>query len=386
MTKAINTTVAKISILGLIFATAFAFISPVSADISGAEDTMTRSKISTPSSHDITFTLADLNGTDLALDAGDIIVYDFSPSADSAEDFSFDGSIVVGDVGFEFGSGPTAADINGFDAGTSPSATCSADDADDVKIEVDTDDQTITVETCPAWSQSDNEFYLTVGTAAGGTNRITNPSAVSTTEDPIYIGIDFTDADNSNNNINASIGVNIVADDQVIVYGQVEGYMEATLSADTCNLGVIPSSEADPVGGCSYTMDVETNANGGYGVTVVQGGAMTDGVMSISAVSDGTVNAGSDEYGVSTSDTSNNAINTAGGDDIGCTSGSLTTLTSAEDAAPLTSSPQYWMTYTDEALAGSPDTERLCHYAAVDETLQSGEYRHTVTHIANGTF
>lgn len=384
MTNVINTTIAKVSILALLFSMVFVAVSPARAEMYDSKDTLTRSKISTLSSHEVKTFLRDINNAALDFAAGDVMVFDFAPSADTNEDFAISAATVTSDVSFEiFGTPMTTFD---FDVNSASSCTGSTG-ADEVTISVSATNGTVTVTACESFVQSPATklYVLEVGTVAGGTNRITNPGVVSTVEDPIYVGIDFTDASNSNNNASTSIGVNIVADDQVIVYGTVEGYMEATLSADTCDLGIIPSSEADPVGGCSYTMAVETNAVSGYNVAVVQGGALTDGVQSITAVADGAVNSGFSEYGVSTSDTTS-AINSAGGSDAGCTSGSLATLTAAESAAPLTSSFQQWMTYADEAIGGSPDTERLCHYAAASEALQSGEYSQTVTHIATGTF
>src|SRR3990172_7747951 len=72
-----------------------------------------------------------------------------------------------------------------------------------------------------------------------------------------------------------------------------------TISTTTVNLGALTSSS---VNNASHTITVTTNGAGGYQVTVIEDGNLrTGGVDEISDVAGGTVDAGSEEYGLATS-------------------------------------------------------------------------------------
>ncbi|MCH8821675.1 hypothetical protein IID23_04120, partial [Patescibacteria group bacterium] len=120
------------------------------------------------------------------------------------------------------------------------------------------------------------------------------------------------------------------------------------------------------------TIEIDTNAAGGYQVTVLEDGNLrTSGGDVISDVSGPTVDAGNEEYGLATSD-SGQAItqDTSCGPD-------------PDNASAITGSAQSVASHNAPI---ENDTSTMCYSASITSTTEAGSYQHVLTYIATGTF
>jgi hypothetical protein len=143
-----------------------------------------------------------------------------------------------------------------------------------------------------------------------------------------------------------------------------------TISSNTINLGTLSSGS---VTSASHTIDVTTNGAGGYQVTVLEDGELRTSGASTITDANGDVDAGSEEYGLATSDT---------GVDITTWDGACNG-TNPELADGITASAQ---TVASNALPIDNDTSTMCYSASITNTTEAGEYNHVLTYIATGTF
>ena|GEM_PF-5677979 len=132
-----------------------------------------------------------------------------------------------------------------------------------------------------------------------------------------------------------------------------------SVSTSSLNLGSITPSA---VSSASHTMTVATDMTRGYVITAQADGLFRSGPNSIPFVADGTVTAGSAEYGARF--TGGLGVHPAG--DIGLAP--LTTVT----------------TYTDNVAGG--DTTTATYRASAAPSTQPGSYASTTTYIATATF
>lgn len=128
--------------------------------------------------------------------------------------------------------------------------------------------------------------------------------------------------------------------------------LSATLSANSVSLG---SLGTDSVSTASQTLTVTTNSPTGYTATIAEDGNLRSTANDIDDVSDGTVTAGSEEYGIRTSGTAGQMNN------------SDTAITIASQTVASTST-----------IATSEQTS-IAYKAAVSASTESGTYSHIVT-------
>lgn len=309
------------------------------ANLTSMSDTMTRLQVSTASNHDIDFT------TPTGVAEGETITITFPAAFDTS-------SIVEDDVDVEDDSSDltTAADCTGSEhAGVAMAADvltitiCSGDGGAIAATSV------VTVE------------IGTNATASGtGSNQITNPGSGGS--NTIAIAGTMTDS--------GSLAVAIMTDDQVTVSATVDPTITSTLSASTCALGTLSSSQIDT---CTYTNTVDTNATGGFTSTILDDGNLRDGANDIDDVT-GDVDSGSEEYGVGTSDAGNTIDQYTA-----CADPEPTPL----EASAITTTAQ---SYSSAAGPVATDVTTLCHGASITATTPAGSYSHITTHITTGTF
>lgn len=173
------------------------------------------------------------------------------------------------------------------------------------------------------------------------------------------------------------VAVPILDEDQVTVSANVDPTITSTLDTTTCTLTPDPITTAG-VSKCVVQNTIVTNAASGYGSTVLADDVLdTSGGDNIDAVSDGTVNAASEEYGISSEDTTGTA-------DVADWDGDCTGTTSepGSEIAKLAETPDEY------ANNGAPVNEQisLCHAAAISGTTPAGAYNQIVTHITTGNF
>lgn len=141
------------------------------------------------------------------------------------------------------------------------------------------------------------------------------------------------------------------------------------ISSNSIDLGTLSSAS---VTSASHTIEVGTNAAGGYKVTVLEDGNLRNGGDTISDANDD-VDAGVEEYGLATSDT---------GQDI-TTWDDFCNGTNPELANAITSMSQ---SVASNAAPIDNDISTMCYSASITVTTDPGIYSHVLTYIATGTF
>ena len=323
------------------------------AALTAMSDTLTRLDNAVLSSHTVAFTLP--GGDEFA--SGEDITYDFD---EDGSGWTVDGAgSIVGDFDFDDGTGDqTIVDVDGDCSGHSGT--------DEVVIGINDATGVVTVSACGSYDGSGNGATITLeyGTAAGGTNRVTNPAAGST-----VLAIDHASGTNT-----GSLAVPIMTDDQVTVSATVDATITSALSSTACALGTLTDSSIQT---CNYTNTVSTNASSGYSSTIIEDGNLRDGANDIDdETGDTDVDQGSEEYGVSSNDTT-------GAQAIVDTDGSGCDGTDPEAASAITGTAQE---YADDTVPVSAQVTTLCHAASITATTPAGSYSHLVTPITTGTF
>ena len=169
------------------------------------------------------------------------------------------------------------------------------------------------------------------------------------------------------------VAVDIIADDQVVVSADVDPTITVSLSANTIDLGTLSNTLVSQDG---ITSTVTTNAANGYSSTVYYNNTLTSvGSDTISDTSGGTIVAGTEEFGASSSDSGNT---------IGIWSPTSCADTgTTSNATALTTSPQSFAAATG---AVSSDATTLCFLASIAGTTEAGTYTNTVTLVTTGLF
>ena len=300
-------------------------------------DVMTRLKASTASSHDIVFDLS--SGT--AFDATETITVDFG---EDSSYFVVDGaSSAIADFDFNDGTERTIVGVDGDCTGHSG--------VDDVAVGINDTTGVVTFEACASFASSSSAATVNIeyGTSAGGTNRVTNPTAQN--DVPIYLAGTVGDS--------GSVAISIISDDQVSVTATVDPTFTFVISSSSCGLGTLSTAS---VSSCNYNVTTTANAEDGYATTIIEDGNLRDGSNDIDDVSDGTVTSGSEEYGIGLTGTDR-----AFADEQAITG---TALTIASDATgPI-----------------SAQAVTVTHKASIASTTLAGSYAHTVTLVSTGTF
>jgi hypothetical protein len=165
---------------------------------------------------------------------------------------------------------------------------------------------------------------------------------------------------------------------EVDISAEVDPSLSLSLSSSSCDLGTFSTTTVET---CQYNSTVSTNAANGYTAYIRDDGNLQNtNADDIDDVAGGTTAAGSEEYGIATSDTDTVDI-TAKQSSAECTS--LDNGSSPVNALPLTTSDQTYATST-----GPVDTDAVtvCHSAAISATTPAGAYTQIVIITAIGNF
>lgn len=143
-----------------------------------------------------------------------------------------------------------------------------------------------------------------------------------------------------------------------------------TISSNTINLGALSSTS---VTSSSHTMEVSTNAAGGYQVTVLEDGNLRTSGGDIITDANDDVDAGEEEYGLATSDTGVD-ITTWDSDCNGSNPELANAITTTIQSVASNNAPI------------DNDVSTMCYSASITSTTEAGSYQHVLTYIATGTF
>ena len=323
------------------------FVAPgvKAGELVNENDVMTSLDASALSSHDITFTLAGSN----TFATAETITVDFG---EDSSYFAVGASSAIAD--FDFNDGTERVIFAVADG----AANCGASSGvDDIAVGVDVTTGIVTFLACGTFAASGAAATINIeyGTVAGGTNRVTNPTAQN--DVPIYITESGADS--------GSVSISIIADDSVTVSATVDPTFTFAIDSTTCALGTLSTGS---VSTCTYTITTTTNAEDGYTTTIIENENLKDGTPDIDDVVGLVVNAGSEEYGASSNDAD-----------------SLDIITTAGDAAsPITGTAQSIATQASGPVTA--DAVIVTHHASIAAATIAGSYSHIVTLVSTGTF
>ncbi|HSX58344.1 MAG TPA: hypothetical protein VLE47_03710 [Candidatus Saccharimonadales bacterium] len=353
MTTAIPNKTLRIFLTALILVAAFYPLlsrSANSATLTALSDTMTRLKTSQLSDHVIKFT------TPTGVAAAGTITINFNAAGFST------GSTAFGDIDFTHGAS-TGLETSETLAATPSGATWGAAFATNV----------LTLTSGSGTVTAGDKVIITIGLqASGGANQITNPGSNGSKSIAITAG----------SSDSGTVAVAIMTEDQVTVSATVDPSITSSLSASTCSLGTLG---VGAINFCSYTNTVNTNASSGYVSTIVENGNLCSPSVAVctndidDAGGDNDVDQGSEEYGVSSNDTTGtqDVVDSTGCDDSG----------TVENASAITGTAKVYADSGDgDAGPVSNAVTTICHSASVAGTTPAGSYSHIVTHITTGTF
>lgn len=332
--------------------------------LSTLSDVMTRMKASTASSHDITLKLSASN----TFAADETITIDFQ---EDLSYFTVDGAgSVAGDFDFNDGTERTIVASGG----------CTGSPENEVQFSVNDTTGVVTFTACTGYTASAANATINIeyGTAAGGTNRVTNGAAATR-----LIGVDETTDDA------ASIAVAIIADDQVVVSTTIDPYITFTLTTNSVTLTKSGGGNPDysNVGynqGAANTLAATTNGVTGYNITYT-GATLTSSGNTIDAIG-GTPagsTAGTEQFGINLKD---NATPDTGTEPAGDNEGVPEADYGTADSFA------YEAGSTAIALANSSNspaettTFTVSYIVNVDEETEAGAYQTTITYICTGNF
>jgi hypothetical protein len=208
-----------------------------------------------------------------------------------------------------------------------------------------------------------------------GNTQITNPAAGN----DLVISIGGTG--DSGSDPDGSLAVSIIAEDQVEVTATVDPTFTFTISSDSCALGTLSVSNVQT---CSVILTTTTNAVSGYTTTVVgtATGAelvhsnLTDNINNATGVE---VNAGSEEFGIGTSDSGVDIVTES--DCAGADGGSAADAESIDSVGENTPA-----SVASAAGPVSAEATTACFAASIATTTIAGSYTATTTFISTGTF
>ena len=317
------------------------------ATLTSMSDTMTRLQVSTVANHTIVFTTP----TGVALT--ETITLTFASAFNTA-------SIIEDDV-----------DV--ADDGTDLTTAVDCTGAENASVAMAADVLTITIcagdgGAIAAASVVTVEIGTNATASGTGANQITNPG--SSGSNTIAVAGTMTDS--------GSLAVPIMTFDQVTVSATVDPTITSLLSASSCALGTLTTAAINT---CTYSNTVTTNAASGFTSTIQDDGELrTSGGDNIDdETGDGDIDVGTEEYGVSSDDTT--AVTISETDGSGCDG------TNPEGATALDGTAQSYATHTGPVDTGDADeVTNLCHAASISPITPAGSYSQIVTHITTGTF
>ncbi|MFA5128968.1 MAG: hypothetical protein WC445_03325 [Patescibacteria group bacterium] len=358
--RSVHKKIVQITAVSMILFAAFPLLSVHAAAMTSITDTLTRLKASTAANHTIKF--VQLTG----VGAGQKIKVTFPTGfAMGSVDYT-DVDLAVGDSN----NCSTASFTDKTLAAAASGATWGATVGGQVLTFV-SDSDTITADRC---------VLIEVGTNAtageAGDQQVTNSTAGN---DKLMTLATTTAADAE---IDAgSLALSIISDDQVTVTATVNATFTFEISSNSCALGTLSTANVQT---CSVTLTTSTNAVGGYTTTVVgtATGAelihsnLTDNIDNATGIE---VNAGSEEFGIGTSDTGVDIVT-----ESDCAGADGTIVADAESIDTIGDN-----TPASMATASGPvssDATTACFAASIAATTVAGSYTATTTFISTGTF
>lgn len=334
----------------------------VAGTVTAVSDVLTRLKVNTLSSHDITFTLSGSN----TFAAGENMTIDFG---EDDSKFTVNGAAsVVGDFDFNDGTERTIYNVGGTTDCTGSSG------ANDISVGINDTTGIVTFLACPSFAASGAGVTVNIeyGTAASGTNRVTNPNPGTPPQTYVLdIGGSFGDS--------GKFAVVIVADEQIAVSATVDPTITLSLSGNSTAFGTL-SSTSVTTSSPNITLTISTNAENGYTITVQDAGNTTNpGLYNSSAA----FLIGSGDYSYSNSAD----LSSVAGYGAQCSSASATCSSpynvSGNNVGGYELTAQNFATYNDVA---DNHTITVTNKAKVSGSTPAGSYNDTVTVIATGNF
>jgi hypothetical protein len=358
--KIANKRIIQITVVSMILFTAFPLLSVHAAAMSSITDTLTRLKASTVSNHTIKF--VQLTG----VAAGQKVKVTFPTG------FTM-GTVDYTDVDLAEGSTNNCSSAIFTDktlAAAPSGATWGAVVAGQV-LTFTSGTDTITADKCVLV-----EVGLNATSGEAGNQQVTNSTAGN---DKLMTLATTTAADVDIDT--GTLALSIISEDQVTVTATVNATFTFTISSSSCVLGTLSTSNVQT---CSVTLTTSTNAVGGYTTTVVgtATGAelvhanLTDNIDNATGVE---VNAGSEEFGIGTSDSGVDIVTES--DCAGADGGAAADAESIDTLGDNTSA--------SVATASGPvsgDATTACFAASIAATTVAGSYTATTTFISTGTF
>jgi hypothetical protein len=333
-------------------------VTPAYAALSSISDTMTRQKISTASSHTITFTATG------NIPANQTINIDFGE--DSTYFTVAGAATVIADLSVTNGAARTIVGVDGICTGHAGTG--------DIAASVNDTTGVLTLLTCASYSATTAAITINYGTAAGGTDRVTNPSTKGTYVVPITLSGGLTDSGKFAVSIPEASG-----DDQIPVSANVNPTITFTVVNTAFALGDLSSSSIST--SALNDLSVGTNASGGYTIKVqdVGGtGAANPGLYNSTAATliasaNATLSAGTEGYG--------------GQCEIHAGSGTCGfSLTSAGETVT-GFNDNSWPTFASYGLKpAATDTFHIRVKTAISTSTTAGAYADTLTLVATGNF
>ena len=326
-----------------------------SVSLASYSDTMSRQKISEYSSHTFVLTL----GATTALDAGETVEFTF------ASDFTIDDTTdVIADYSLNDGTARTIYSVDGSCTGSTG--------LNDLTVLANNTAKTITFTACNeagfSYTSSAAGAVITakIGVAAGGVDIVTNPATTNT------YNIGVVAATETGN-----ISQVILNDDQIVVTATVNPSLTVSLSSNSCALGVLTTGQVDS---CNYNVNVDTNSTNGYNATMTEDGNLrTSGADDIDdETGSQTLVAGTEEYGVGTSDSDLTGGSTNFPTYIDCGDPVVTPV-----AGAITASPAKVLGVNT---ASGAEAVTVCHMATIGAGTVTGSYTHTVTIIVTALY
>lgn len=338
--------------------------------VSSASDTMTRQEVSVDSSHTIQF---DLSGSE-TLAAGETVIVDFN---EDSSGFVLDGgSLVVADIDFNDGTERTVV-----------ASSCVADEVEFSAVDA-TGIVTFTLCAGSTASSAGATVAIEIGTAAGGTDRLTNPASAGSVEinlsgtfgDDVF-SIDVPVVDTDQVSVSATVDTAITFDLDIGDGSHANTNTPYAIDLQELDFATLTNESTSSVS--EIYLDLTTNADGGAVVQVKS----ANGNLSSASTSDNIPSA-----------TQTNAVSSTDGNyglaaiqEASATEGTLTPAApfnvhgTANAVGAVTTSFQTIFN-TGSAPIVDADGEVAVRAVAGSSTSEADDYGDTLTFIATATF
>lgn len=168
------------------------------------------------------------------------------------------------------------------------------------------------------------------------------------------------------------ISLSLVSSDQITVTANIDQTLSVALSANSASLGTLSATQVNQAG---ITSTVSTSAANGYVSLVSYDHTLTSGSNTVDDTAGGTIVAGTEEYGASSSQSGNT---------IGQWSPTAcSTTASTSNATALSTTLQQ---FASSGSAATNDVTTLCFLASITPTTAAGSYTSTATLVTTSRF